>query len=92
MYIIKYNLNIKFVNSIECGFNRIINKNKSININFIIVIIIFIIFDIEISILTPLILTYKLNIKFNLILTSLILIFINLRIIYEIKIKSIKWN
>lgn len=77
---------------IECGFNNIKNKKKSIKIKFTSVILIFIIFDLEISIITPIIITIKKNIKINIIIISIILIFILIRIIYETKIKTIKWN
>nr|YP_010388114.1 NADH dehydrogenase subunit 3 [Aclerda takahashii]UPO69098.1 NADH dehydrogenase subunit 3 [Aclerda takahashii] len=82
----------KFLNPIECGFNSMQNKTKSLNINFITVMLIFIIFDLEISLITPMIMNIKMNLMKNIIMMSLILMFMLLSMIYEIKIKSIKWK
>lgn len=86
----KINYNPKSSYPRECGFNNIKNKKKPTKIKMTAVILIFIIFDLEVSIITPMIITFKKNLKINLIIILVILTFITTRIIYETKIKSIK--
>ncbi|MBP1528166.1 MAG: NADH-quinone oxidoreductase subunit A [Spiroplasma ixodetis] len=82
----KSNKTNQSINSIECGFNHLINKNLPLSINFVLIIIIFILFDIEIIILLPnIVINSKTQWSLN------FLLFIIISLIYEIKNNKINW-
>nr|YP_010164127.1 NADH dehydrogenase subunit 3 [Didesmococcus koreanus]QRK27455.1 NADH dehydrogenase subunit 3 [Didesmococcus koreanus] len=76
---------------VECGFNSMMNKKKSLNMKFISIMLIFVMFDLEISIITPMIFSIKKNTKVNMVMMTLMMTFMNMSMIYEMKMKSIKW-
>nr|YP_010531078.1 NADH dehydrogenase subunit 3 [Parasaissetia nigra]UXW93665.1 NADH dehydrogenase subunit 3 [Parasaissetia nigra] len=88
----KMNIKNKMMNPIECGFNNMKNKKKAMKMKFLSVMMIFIIFDLEMSIITPTMMTMKKNILMNIKMMTMILTFMMLSMMYEMKIKTIKWN
>lgn len=56
---IKLKLNYEKISPFECGFNPIFFQRLPFSIQFFLISIIFLIFDIEISILFPLFITFK---------------------------------
>lgn len=77
--------------SFECGFNNIRAIKMTFSTNFIIIIIIFLVFDIEVSIIIPIIINNKIRIIETLIPT-IFLIALTAIIVKEWRQGTIDWN
>lgn len=88
---IKFNFNKSA--PFECGFDPFNKSRIPFSLNFYLIAIIFLIFDIEISIILPIILNLKISniIYFNIIF-SIFFIFIIFTIFYEWKFGSLNWK
>lgn len=88
---IKFNFNKSA--PFECGFDPFNKSRIPFSLNFYLITIIFLIFDIEISIIIPIILNFKISniIIFNLTFTTFFL-FIILTLFYEWKFGSLNWK
>nr|APP87490.1 NADH dehydrogenase subunit 3 [Periphyllus acerihabitans] len=77
----------------ECGFDPFNKSRIPFSLNFYLIAIIFLIFDIEISIIMPMILNFKISnmMYFNLIFI-LFFMFMVLTIFYEWKFGSLNWK
>nr|AKM70111.1 NADH dehydrogenase subunit 3 [Kurisakia onigurumii] len=77
----------------ECGFDPFNKSRIPLSLNFYLITIIFLIFDIEISIIMPMILNFKISnmINFNLMFMTFF-IFMILTIFYEWKFGSLNWK
>lgn len=91
------NIKIKFNHNksapFECGFDPFNKSRIPFSLNFYLIAIIFLIFDIEISIILPIIINFKISniIYFNLIF-MIFFIFIIITIFYEWKFGSLNWK
>nr|AHA52565.1 NADH dehydrogenase subunit 3 [Pselaphanus sp. QL-2013] len=78
--------------SFECGFDMLVSSRVPFSINFYLIAILFLIFDVEIVLLIPLIVSFKfLNIMNWMIFSILILFILLLGLEYEKKEGSLKW-
>nr|YP_010028680.1 NADH dehydrogenase subunit 3 [Stomaphis sinisalicis]QOS49067.1 NADH dehydrogenase subunit 3 [Stomaphis sinisalicis] len=77
----------------ECGFDPFNKSRIPFSLNFYLITIIFLIFDIEISIIMPMILNFKISnmINFNLMFISFFM-FMIFTIFYEWKFGSLNWK
>nr|YP_009400288.1 NADH dehydrogenase subunit 3 [Baizongia pistaciae]ARW70345.1 NADH dehydrogenase subunit 3 [Baizongia pistaciae] len=77
----------------ECGFDPFNKSRIPFSLNFYLIAIIFLIFDIEISIIMPMILNFKLTnmMNFN-ILFLMFLMFMITTLFYEWKFGSLNWK
>nr|AKM70255.1 NADH dehydrogenase subunit 3 [Aiceona himalaica] len=87
----KFNLNKS--SPFECGFDPFNKSRIPFSLNFYLIAIIFLIFDIEISIILPMIMNFKMSnmILFNMMFMSFFM-FMILTIFYEWKFGSLKWK
>nr|YP_010586088.1 NADH dehydrogenase subunit 3 [Ceraclea indistincta]UZZ43824.1 NADH dehydrogenase subunit 3 [Ceraclea indistincta] len=89
----KYSKSMMKLSPFECGFNPMNNNRIPFSIHFFLISIIFLIFDVEITLIIPMILIYY---KSNLIMWySICLYFFMLLIFslyYEWKIKMLMWT
>nr|YP_010554756.1 NADH dehydrogenase subunit 3 [Macrostemum radiatum]UYO79402.1 NADH dehydrogenase subunit 3 [Macrostemum radiatum] len=77
----------------ECGFNPFLTSRLPFSLQFIMISIIFLIFDIEISLILPMILSFNFNMMNTWMLTVLFFIFILiLGIFYEWSQNLLKWK
>nr|WCJ52994.1 NADH dehydrogenase subunit 3 [Mindarus keteleerifoliae] len=88
---IKFNFNKSA--PFECGFDPFNKSRIPFSLNFYLIAIIFLIFDIEISIIMPMILNFKISnmLYFNLMFIFFFL-FMILTIFYEWKFGSLNWK
>nr|ARW70306.1 NADH dehydrogenase subunit 3 [Kaburagia rhusicola ovatirhusicola] len=77
----------------ECGFDPFNKSRIPFSLNFYLIAIIFLIFDIEISIIMPMIMNFKISnmINFN-ILFLLFMLFMITTLFYEWKFGSLNWK
>nr|AKM70176.1 NADH dehydrogenase subunit 3 [Cinara tujafilina] len=77
----------------ECGFDPFNKARIPFSLNFYLITIIFLIFDIEISIILPMILNFKISnmINFN-IMFIMFFMFMIITIFYEWKFGSLNWK
>nr|QHF16909.1 NADH dehydrogenase subunit 3 [Therioaphis trifolii] len=77
----------------ECGFDPFNKSRIPFSMNFYLIAIIFLIFDIEISIILPMIMNFKISniITFNM-MFILFFIFMIFTIFYEWKFGSLNWK
>nr|YP_009566710.1 NADH dehydrogenase subunit 3 [Greenidea psidii]QBB73072.1 NADH dehydrogenase subunit 3 [Greenidea psidii] len=87
----KFNLNKSA--PFECGFDPFNKSRIPFSLNFYLIAIIFLIFDIEISIILPMIMNFKMSnmINFN-ILFLMFFMFMIITIFYEWKFGSLNWK
>nr|APQ47870.1 NADH dehydrogenase subunit 3 [Cheumatopsyche brevilineata] len=77
----------------ECGFDPKSQPRMPFSIQFFMITIIFLIFDVEISIIFPLILTYEINSQFHWYLTTMFfIIMLILGIFYEWFMNYLNWK
>lgn len=77
----------------ECGFNPISYRRLPFSIHFFIIAVIFLIFDIEIIIIIPIILTIKTSIiKYWLITSIMFLVILIVGLLHEWKNGIIEWT
>nr|YP_009525785.1 NADH dehydrogenase subunit 3 [Idioscopus clypealis]AXS67652.1 NADH dehydrogenase subunit 3 [Idioscopus clypealis] len=77
----------------ECGFNPMSNKRLPFSIHFFLVAVIFLIFDIEIIIILPMIITMKYTmIKYWLLTSSLFIIVLIIGLYHEWYNGMLKWT
>nr|YP_010531300.1 NADH dehydrogenase subunit 3 [Mileewa sharpa]UXX17559.1 NADH dehydrogenase subunit 3 [Mileewa sharpa] len=67
----------------ECGFNPVSNKRLPFSIHFFLTAVIFLIFDIEIIIIMPMIMTIKSTILINWVLTSCLFVLVLIMGLYH---------
>nr|YP_010571642.1 NADH dehydrogenase subunit 3 [Aphis coreopsidis]UZH32902.1 NADH dehydrogenase subunit 3 [Aphis coreopsidis] len=77
----------------ECGFDPFNKSRIPFSLNFYLIAIIFLIFDIEISIILPMILNFKISnmLYFNL-MFMIFFMFMIITIFYEWKFGSLNWK
>nr|YP_009675762.1 NADH dehydrogenase subunit 3 [Aphis citricidus]QDD68876.1 NADH dehydrogenase subunit 3 [Aphis citricidus] len=77
----------------ECGFDPFNKSRIPFSLNFYLIAIIFLIFDIEISIILPMILNFKISnmLYFNL-MFMIFFMFMIISIFYEWKFGSLNWK
>nr|YP_010531118.1 NADH dehydrogenase subunit 3 [Dentathalia scutellariae]UXW93340.1 NADH dehydrogenase subunit 3 [Dentathalia scutellariae] len=76
----------------ECGFNPKNSHRNTFSIQFFLIAVIFLIFDVEITLMLPLIMTMKLsNIKIWLMLAMYFCLILILGLLYEWKFGSLNW-
>nr|YP_009526508.1 NADH dehydrogenase subunit 3 [Triaenodes tardus]AXU98791.1 NADH dehydrogenase subunit 3 [Triaenodes tardus] len=89
----KMNKMIMKMSPFECGFNPINNNRISFSIHFFLISIIFLIFDVEITLIIPMILTYLKSNMMNWYLTCFYFFMLLLFSLYfEWKIQMLKWT
>nr|QZZ81778.1 NADH dehydrogenase subunit 3 [Periphyllus diacerivorus] len=77
----------------ECGFDPFNKSRIPFSLNFYLIAIIFLIFDIEISIILPMILNFKMsNMLFFNMMFILFFLFMIMTIFYEWKFGSLNWK
>nr|YP_009228436.1 NADH dehydrogenase subunit 3 [Idioscopus nitidulus]AKU47323.1 NADH dehydrogenase subunit 3 [Idioscopus nitidulus] len=77
----------------ECGFNPMSNKRLPFSIHFFLIAVIFLIFDIEIIIILPMIITMKYSmIKYWLLTSSLFILILILGLYHEWFNGALKWT
>nr|YP_010332278.1 NADH dehydrogenase subunit 3 [Rhopalosiphum rufiabdominalis]UNH85028.1 NADH dehydrogenase subunit 3 [Rhopalosiphum rufiabdominalis] len=97
MLMILINMKMKFNYNksapFECGFDPFNKSRIPFSLNFYLIAIIFLIFDIEISIIMPMILNFKISnmIYFNL-MFIIFFLFMIITIFYEWKFGSLNWK
>nr|AMV74156.1 NADH dehydrogenase subunit 3 [Rhopalosiphum padi] len=97
MLMIMINMKMKFNYNksapFECGFDPFNKSRIPFSLNFYLIAIIFLIFDIEISIIMPMILNFKISnmIYFNL-MFIIFFMFMIITIFYEWKFGSLNWK
>nr|YP_010127202.1 NADH dehydrogenase subunit 3 [Brevicoryne brassicae]QPO84586.1 NADH dehydrogenase subunit 3 [Brevicoryne brassicae]UGY85915.1 NADH dehydrogenase subunit 3 [Brevicoryne brassicae] len=97
MIMILINMKMKFNHNksapFECGFDPFNKSRIPFSLNFYLIAIIFLIFDIEISIILPMIMNFKISnmIYFNL-LFMIFFMFMIITIFYEWKFGSLNWK
>lgn len=85
-------LNIEKISPFECGFNPIYYKRIPFSIRFFLITIIFLIFDIEISLLLPIIYSIKLsNITFWFLSRLIFLLILLIGLIHEWNNGALNW-
>lgn len=88
----KLKLNFEKISPFECGFNPIFFKRIPFSIRFFIITIIFLIFDIEIALLIPIILSIKISNKLIWIITRILFIIILIiGLIHEWNYGALNW-
>nr|YP_009332452.1 NADH dehydrogenase subunit 3 [Schlechtendalia chinensis]API68538.1 NADH dehydrogenase subunit 3 [Schlechtendalia chinensis] len=89
----KMKLNYNKSSPFECGFDPFNKSRIPFSLNFYLIAIIFLIFDIEISIIMPMILNFKISnmINFN-ILFLMFFMFMIITLFYEWKFGSLNWK
>nr|QJF58148.1 NADH dehydrogenase subunit 3 [Adelges tsugae] len=97
MLIMMMNMKMKFNNNksspFECGFDPFNKSRMPFSMNFYLISIIFLIFDIEISIILPMIMNFKISNMMNFNLMFLIFfIFMISTIFYEWVFGSLNWK
>lgn len=75
----------------ECGFSNLNDKKIPFSTNFIIIIILFIIFDIEVSIIIPMILKSRISLEWGLI-PIVFLLALTIILAKEWKIGTLEWR
>nr|YP_009459901.1 NADH dehydrogenase subunit 3 [Cheumatopsyche speciosa]AUT18166.1 NADH dehydrogenase subunit 3 [Cheumatopsyche speciosa] len=89
----KKNFNREKFSPFECGFDPKSQPRMPFSIQFFMITIIFLIFDVEISIIFPLILTYEINSKLYWYLTTIFfMIILILGIFYEWFMNYLNWK
>nr|QNO35883.1 NADH dehydrogenase subunit 3 [Hormaphis betulae] len=97
MIMLLINLKMKFNNNksspFECGFHPFNKPRIPFSLNFYLIAIIFLIFDIEISIILPMIMNFKISnmIYFNM-MFMMFFMFMIMTIFYEWKFGSLNWK
>nr|YP_073302.1 NADH dehydrogenase subunit 3 [Schizaphis graminum]AAS00820.1 NADH dehydrogenase subunit 3 [Schizaphis graminum] len=97
MLMILINMKMKFNHNksapFECGFDPFNKSRIPFSMNFYLIAIIFLIFDIEISIIMPMILNFKISnmVYFNL-MFIIFFLFMIITIFYEWKFGSLNWK
>nr|UZH32927.1 NADH dehydrogenase subunit 3 [Aphis spiraecola] len=97
MILILINMKMKFNHNksapFECGFDPFNKSRIPFSLNFYLIAIIFLIFDIEISIILPMILNFKISnmLYFNL-MFMIFFMFMIITIFYEWKFGSLNWK
>nr|YP_010029342.1 NADH dehydrogenase subunit 3 [Aphis spiraecola]QOU10380.1 NADH dehydrogenase subunit 3 [Aphis spiraecola] len=97
MIMILINMKMKFNHNksapFECGFDPFNKSRIPFSLNFYLIAIIFLIFDIEISIILPMIMNFKISnmIYFNL-MFMIFFMFMIITIFYEWKFGSLNWK
>ncbi|YP_008758400.1 NADH dehydrogenase subunit 3 (mitochondrion) [Diuraphis noxia] len=97
MIMILINMKMKFNHNksapFECGFDPFNKSRIPFSLNFYLIAIIFLIFDIEISIILPMIMNFKISnmIYFNFLFTTFFM-FMIITIFYEWKFGSLNWK
>nr|ANE20368.1 NADH dehydrogenase subunit 3 [Aphis glycines] len=97
MLMILINMKMKFNYNksapFECGFDPFNKSRIPFSLNFYLIAIIFLIFDIEISIILPMILNFKISnmLYFNL-MFMIFFMFMIMTIFYEWKFGSLNWK
>nr|YP_009236618.1 NADH dehydrogenase subunit 3 [Hormaphis betulae]AMJ17083.1 NADH dehydrogenase subunit 3 [Hormaphis betulae] len=97
MIMLLINLKMKFNNNksspFECGFDPFNKARIPFSLNFYLIAIIFLIFDIEISIILPMIMNFKISnmIYFNM-MFMMFFMFMIMTIFYEWKFGSLNWK
>nr|YP_010414152.1 NADH dehydrogenase subunit 3 [Acyrthosiphon caraganae]URQ84748.1 NADH dehydrogenase subunit 3 [Acyrthosiphon caraganae] len=97
MLMILINMKMKFNYNksapFECGFDPFNKSRIPFSLNFYLIAIIFLIFDIEISIILPMILNFKISnmLYFN-IMFMMFFMFMIITIFYEWKFGSLNWK
>nr|YP_010926786.1 NADH dehydrogenase subunit 3 [Rhopalosiphum maidis]WKF54293.1 NADH dehydrogenase subunit 3 [Rhopalosiphum maidis] len=97
MLMILINMKMKFNHNksapFECGFDPFNKSRIPFSLNFYLIAIIFLIFDIEISIIMPMILNFKISnmIYFNT-MFIIFFMFMIITIFYEWKFGSLNWK
>nr|AKM70072.1 NADH dehydrogenase subunit 3 [Myzus persicae] len=97
MIMILINMKMKFNYNksapFECGFDPFNKSRIPFSLNFYLIAIIFLIFDIEISIILPMIMNFKISnmLYFNL-MFSMFFMFMIITIFYEWKFGSLNWK
>nr|AGQ50322.1 NADH dehydrogenase subunit 3 [Conostigmus sp. MM-2013] len=89
----KKNSNFQKLSAFECGFQQLTPSSTSMSIPFFLITLIFLIFDIEISIMFPMLNSIESPNKMNLIMYSFIMFFLILIIglLIEWKNSAINW-
>nr|YP_010528142.1 NADH dehydrogenase subunit 3 [Cimbex luteus]QPM99418.1 NADH dehydrogenase subunit 3 [Cimbex luteus]UXW64283.1 NADH dehydrogenase subunit 3 [Cimbex luteus] len=76
----------------ECGFDPIKMTRMSFSIRFFLIAVIFLIFDVEIALLLPMVLTLSLsNLKLWILTSSYFILILILGTMYEWKFGSLNW-
>nr|AZL93457.1 NADH dehydrogenase subunit 3 [Prosevania sp. ZJUH_2016031] len=75
----------------ECGFNNFKTNRLPFSINFFIITLIFLIFDVEITLIFPLIPLMLTSLNMSFLTTSIIMMILIISIYFEWKENSIKW-
>lgn len=89
----KSSSNTQKLTPFECGFNPMSYRRLPFSIHFFIIAVIFLIFDIEIIIIIPIILTIKTSIiKYWLITSVMFLIILIVGLLHEWKNGIIEWT
>nr|YP_009059148.1 NADH dehydrogenase subunit 3 [Cervaphis quercus]AGQ46310.1 NADH dehydrogenase subunit 3 [Cervaphis quercus] len=93
MFNLKMKFNFNKSSPFECGFDPFNKSRIPFSLNFYLIAIIFLIFDIEISIILPMIMNFKMSnmINFN-ILFLIFFTFMIFTIFYEWKFGSLNWK
>nr|QLY90090.1 NADH dehydrogenase subunit 3 [Ylodes simulans] len=77
----------------ECGFNPINNNRISFSIHFFLISIIFLIFDVEITLIVPMILVYlKSNLMYWYLTCLYFFLILLFSLYFEWKIQMLKWT
>nr|YP_010175321.1 NADH dehydrogenase subunit 3 [Neotoxoptera formosana]QSL98443.1 NADH dehydrogenase subunit 3 [Neotoxoptera formosana] len=97
MIMILINMKMKFNYNksapFECGFDPFNKSRIPFSLNFYLIAIIFLIFDIEISIILPMIMNFKIsNILYFNLLFIMFFMFMIITIFYEWKFGSLNWK
>nr|YP_011034004.1 NADH dehydrogenase subunit 3 [Slavum lentiscoides]WRI20258.1 NADH dehydrogenase subunit 3 [Slavum lentiscoides] len=97
MLLMLINMKMKFnynkSSPFECGFDPFNKSRIPFSLNFYLIAIIFLIFDIELSIIMPMILKFKLTnmINFNILFLTFFT-FMIITLFYEWKFESLNWK
>nr|YP_009400236.1 NADH dehydrogenase subunit 3 [Floraphis choui]YP_009400314.1 NADH dehydrogenase subunit 3 [Floraphis meitanensis]ARW70241.1 NADH dehydrogenase subunit 3 [Floraphis choui]ARW70371.1 NADH dehydrogenase subunit 3 [Floraphis meitanensis] len=89
----KMKFNFNKSSPFECGFDPFNKSRIPFSLNFYLIAIIFLIFDIEISIIMPMILNFKISnmINFNILFLTFFM-FMIITLFYEWKFGSLNWK